>query len=536
MAGPEPITPLNEGTSNQNFKSIIEGHVPSLKELLKEPSNRDLIKPMLLDFDDVQDVSDEEIEDGAKEKAKIGGEDLSKPFKEELKSPFTRRIVEFSSPAREWFDKLPPDNINNWRSLQEKFLNRFGMLKAFDKDPTEISKIVRRANETLPHFKERWVSESNVIPNIPDLMQIASFMSSHKYPKLAQRFSDNVPKTADEMLKRVDDYLRSEEAFCNTELPMGEFQWKDVPTQWVQRGDRQQRYPYGNGRRRQEHISAFKAPERSIPYVPPQRPNQEKLELDLESGKLNHLVKDGRQRGRGAQGRFIHHPWHDEIPNPLGVATLVSQTSVVFECRREGKKQAVEPFKERGTQATISLTNQVLINPAYLEQLVTIGAGLSPEGANQLRNLLKKNIDIFAWELSDMPGQNRSCHGFPTHLFLRRVQRLPSGTNGRGRWGKKAIDHGTNCYTKIPFGLKNARATYQRLIDGAFRSQFGRNLEAYVDDMVIKSKLEGEMLADIVETFDSLRRINMKLNLKMFVLSRGREVPRLHGHLRGYTS
>ncbi|GJW77690.1 ribonuclease H-like domain-containing protein [Tanacetum coccineum] len=43
-------------------------------------------------------------------------------------------------------------------------------------------------------------------------------MSFHKCPKLAKHFSDNIPKTVDEMLKRVDDYLRSEEAFRNMEL------------------------------------------------------------------------------------------------------------------------------------------------------------------------------------------------------------------------------------------------------------------------------------------------------------------------------
>nr|GEZ47310.1 reverse transcriptase domain-containing protein [Tanacetum cinerariifolium] len=155
------------------------------------------------------------------------------------------------------------------------FLNRFGMLQDCDKDPTEISKNVRKTNETLPHFKERWVSESNVIPNVPELMQISSFMSSHKCLMLAKRFSDNIPKTVDATLKRVDDYLRSEEAFRSTELPRGEFQRKDVPIQWVQQNDRNQRLPYGNNRRRLEHKPTFRAPERAAPYVPPQRPNQE---------------------------------------------------------------------------------------------------------------------------------------------------------------------------------------------------------------------------------------------------------------------
>ncbi|GJR30307.1 reverse transcriptase domain-containing protein [Tanacetum coccineum] len=51
---------------------------------------------------------------------------------------------------------------------------------------------------------------------------------------------------------------------------------------------------------------------------------------------------------------------------------------------------------------------------------------------------------------------------------------------------------GVYCYTKMPFGLKNAGATYQRLVDNAFEGQVGRNLEVYVDDLVIKSHTEDE--------------------------------------------
>nr|GEU70950.1 reverse transcriptase domain-containing protein [Tanacetum cinerariifolium] len=73
---------------------------------------------------------------------------------------------------------------------------------------------------------------------------------------------------------------------------------------------------------------------------------------------------------------------------------------------------------------------------------------------------------------------------------------------------------GVYCYTKMPFGLKNADITYQRLVDKAFDSQTGRNIEVYVDDLVIKSYTEAEMLRDIGETFRTLRKINMKLNPK----------------------
>ncbi|GJX57043.1 reverse transcriptase domain-containing protein [Tanacetum coccineum] len=66
----------------------------------------------------------------------------------------------------------------------------------------------------------------------------------------------------------------------------------------------------------------------------------------------------------------------------------------------------------------------------------------------------------------------------------------------------------------MPFGLKNAGATYQRLVDKAFQKQIGQSLEVYVDDLVIKNLMEQEVIRDIKETFKTLREINMKLNPK----------------------
>nr|GEW21688.1 hypothetical protein [Tanacetum cinerariifolium] len=73
---------------------------------------------------------------------------------------------------------------------------------------------------------------------------------------------------------------------------------------------------------------------------------------------------------------------------------------------------------------------------------------------------------------------------------------------------------GVYCYTKMPFGLKNAGATYQRLMDKAFEGQVGRNIEVYIDDLVVKSHTGANMVRDIEETFRTLRKVNMKLNKK----------------------
>ena len=64
----------------------------------------------------------------------------------------------------------------------------------------------------------------------------------------------------------------------------------------------------------------------------------------------------------------------------------------------------------------------------------------------------------------------------------------------------------------MPFGLKNAGATYQRLVNRMFSHQVGRNVEVYVDDMLVKGKDEANHLVDIKETFSTLCKYNMKLN------------------------
>ncbi|XP_065033836.1 uncharacterized protein LOC135666192 [Musa acuminata AAA Group] len=64
----------------------------------------------------------------------------------------------------------------------------------------------------------------------------------------------------------------------------------------------------------------------------------------------------------------------------------------------------------------------------------------------------------------------------------------------------------------MPFGLKNAGATYQRTVNKMFAHQIGRNMEVYVDDMIVKSREAGTHLADLAEAFATLRKFGMRLN------------------------
>ena len=86
---------------------------------------------------------------------------------------------------------------------------------------------------------------------------------------------------------------------------------------------------------------------------------------------------------------------------------------------------------------------------------------------------------------------------------------------------RKKITFITDCevynYEAMPFGLRNVGAAYQKLVDKVFADQRGKNIEAYVDDSIVKSKTDREHLEDLAETFRTLKKYQMKLNPKKCV-------------------
>ena len=71
---------------------------------------------------------------------------------------------------------------------------------------------------------------------------------------------------------------------------------------------------------------------------------------------------------------------------------------------------------------------------------------------------------------------------------------------------------GLYCYNVMPFGLKNAGATYQRLVTKIFRSLLGSTMEVYIDDVLVKSKQRQDHVTHLQQVFDILRKYGMKLN------------------------
>uniref|UniRef100_A0A2N9EL41 RNA-directed DNA polymerase n=1 Tax=Fagus sylvatica TaxID=28930 RepID=A0A2N9EL41_FAGSY len=210
----------------------------------------------------------------------------------------------------------------------------------------------------------------------------------------------------------------------------------------------------------------------------------------------------------------------------------------------EEHKILVKPSEELDT---------IELEDGHPERTTKIGANLPPKMKESLVQFLKSNKDVFAWSHEDMPGIDPSIisHKLNVDPSLRPVKQkrrvfAPERNNAIMEEMDKLLaanfirevfypdwlanvvmivmdesdqektsfitSRGLFCYKVMPFGLKNAGATYQRLMNRMFHDQIGRNVEVYVDDMLVKSKEEDGHLDDLRETFETLRKYQMKLN------------------------
>nr|GEW87599.1 reverse transcriptase domain-containing protein [Tanacetum cinerariifolium] len=191
-----------------------------------------------------------------------------------------------------------------------------------------------------------------------------------------------------------------------------------------------------------------------------------------------------------------------KFPVEGGIVTICSTVLIPTECTSVITSSAVS--KEERTRPD---NFKVALHPDFPDQKVAIGGTLSDKGCTELCSILKKNMNLFAWKPSNMTGVPQgpktsrgrdhergllprlavqSSHGKETRQQLADVCRFREFEQGQSIQlaeldEEKTTFHtgkGVYCYTKMPFGLKNVGATYQRLMDKAFESQIGRNIES----------------------------------------------------------
>ncbi|XP_025625973.1 uncharacterized protein [Arachis hypogaea] len=187
------------------------------------------------------------------------------------------------------------------------------------------------------------------------------------------------------------------------------------------------------------------------------------------------------------------------------------------------------------------------------EEYTFINRNLPDDLKEELSQLLKQNRDLFAFTPADMPGINPDLM---SHHLAVDPQAKPVAQGRRKMSPDRAAEvknqvkalleanfirelpyttwlanvvlilmhrpdeektafitpDGTYCYTVMPFGLKNAGATYQRLVNKIFRDLSGNKLEVYIDDMLAKTESGEELTNDLKVIMNTLRKHQMRLN------------------------
>ncbi|GJZ36239.1 hypothetical protein Tco_0582056 [Tanacetum coccineum] len=210
---------------------------------------------------------------------------------------------------------------------------------------------------------------------------------------------------------------------------------------------------------------------------------------------------------------IIHIAIKFHTPKGVGTVLLTYEPDKTGEEQKKLKEASQEATKD--TLTCMSAEEEIVINDKYPNQTV-IGRQLPTSFKKRLQDLLKANADIFAWTYFDITRLYKTImvggRPFITEHKLNELKHMePRKQKKRGLAPERseALHKEVEELTKADI-LREVK--YQTWVSNPVMIKKGKNLEVHVDDMVIKSDSKEDMLADIQETFDKLRAINMKLN------------------------
>nr|GEW55675.1 reverse transcriptase domain-containing protein [Tanacetum cinerariifolium] len=459
-------------------------HVSSLETLNKQHNEKSgtLVTPIRLTFEEEADSNKGKYnEKGA---TKGVDDNLKKSYKEVLESPFTRRIIEFSAPSH----RMP----TNLRVLDGST------------DPDDhISRFVGDANQGEWEMPGEQSERGQGTP-----------YKGFRSPRAMQGVG---PPRADDYNTYRSDHYQPPKEILFTELQLQ----LSPPPSLVETPKRENldRYCDYHGEKGHYTNDCFQL--------------KKQLEIALKSKKLNHLFKDVRQRG-GNRGKQVGNSSNnDKIINM--VYEMGDAHKHKFQKRRE-KDWMNAPITFPSIPSD-DVSDEPLIIEAevegYLVRRVFVdqGAAVQVMFEHCLRNLcptIQARLTRTHTELVSFSGEQLLPIGkielevmFGSEGLSRRtmmkftvVQASSPYNIILGRTGireLRAILSTTHAMMKF---LTSRWIATLRLVDSAFQTQLGRNLEAYVDDMITKSRTDRDIIMDVAETFNNLRKVNMKLNLR----------------------
>nr|GEY08609.1 reverse transcriptase domain-containing protein [Tanacetum cinerariifolium] len=378
----------------------------------------------------------------------IDEDDLTRPLMCEEENPFTPRI----QAARVWFDELPPESIDGYKDIKVAFLAYFMQQKKYIKDPVEIHNIKQRDGEIIEDFMKRFKTETGRMKGAPEYMRISRIHTRSEQPRV-----DKMPERARSQDNERDD----DNNYCfhtrgSGSAEASKFQPPPPMVTPVEKKSSNKFCDFNNdkGRSTDECMQLKKQIEELVRAGKLSHPIKEiKQGWDQsKTGKKETAVKDKlttiymvrswqrtvKQKSQMVPATTSLTGFSGETIWPLGqlrllviigdathstkawmnfmivkslspynvewgIVTICNTILIPTKCASVITSSVI-PREERTRPSNF----KVALNLEFPDQEVVIGATLSDKGRTELCSVLKKNLDIFAWQPSDMTGVPRS--------------------------------------------------------------------------------------------------------------------------------
>ncbi|XP_057793083.1 uncharacterized protein LOC131009689 [Salvia miltiorrhiza] len=217
----------------------------------------------------------------------------------------------------------------------------------------------------------------------------------------------------------------------------------------------------------------------------------------------------------------------------------------------EERQELADILKDRDSTektalvSTSDVCNMIELFPGKEGFQTKIGSSMSDQVRDELINCLRRNADVFAFSTADLKGIDRGLaeHCLNVDPKIKPVKQrtrnfgaekdaaireqvyglLEAGHIVEGYHQVKihkgdiaktafAVCYGVYGWKSMPFSLKNARATYQRMMEKIFKEQLSKNISVYVDDMLVRSIRAEDHVSDLEEIFTVVRKHRLMLN------------------------
>nr|GEY04193.1 reverse transcriptase domain-containing protein [Tanacetum cinerariifolium] len=408
--------------------------------------------------------------------------------------------------ARVWFDDLPPQSIDSYGDLKKAFMENYLQQKKCIRYLIKLHNIKQRDGKSTENFVRMYKLESKGVKGAPECMRISGFVHGIINPELIKPLYDKIPKTVDEMMRVTTSFLRGK--------------WQPRIT------SERNRFHHGNSKRKRgiqssatNDDSGRKA--KSYQILQNNRKEQPKVakkgETSMKDKALAILMVQPWKRvarkkitqsfypntkiffppldeEEGTEGPMIieaeigGHCIHRMYVDGGSASKILANTTTSKDWRRRTLRFGLDEF--RGGKVTISVQRNYWKTRSQETASSSVNSSRNAEtpGGRMSNYPKKQQVGPAGMRVDAYKGYHR------IQMAKEYEEKIAFITS-----------QGIFCYTNMPFGLRNTKATYERLVDNAFHKQIGRNLEVYMDDLVIKSRTKDEIVRDIEERFKTLR-------------------------------